>query len=265
MQAFSTTLIAMGRASAAPTPPARDCPLQTGHRVELIPWDAADGSHVKRLVAQREACTWAEDEVFAWRDLMMRGVKTIFWIALADDSPVRDGMLKTHCHEFPKELEPLFDTAPTMAANARTPSGRAFHPVGHVALEALPDRNARFDLPRATYWVKSLYISWPLQFSGLGSAAMNHLEQIASRPPFDSEYIALDTLPADFQRSEQVLSIAFDDRGVSRPPEMRTNEDWFRRMGYRVIGRDQRLYRRRDPLSGCEVAMPGVFFKKALR
>ncbi|RCI10513.1 hypothetical protein L249_4340 [Ophiocordyceps polyrhachis-furcata BCC 54312] len=275
MQAFSTTLAAMGRASTAP--PALKTASRQRCRVELIPWDGTDGAHVSRLMAQREACTWAQDEVLAWRELMVQGVKTVFWVALAEDeddddddddhsSPMREVMLRTHCHEFPNELEPLFDTAPTIAANARTPSARAFHPVGHVALEALFDRNARFDLPCATYWVKSLYISWPLQFSGLGSAAMSQLERIASNPPFNSDYIALDTLPADFQRSEQVQSIAFDARGLPRPLEMRTNEDWFRRMGYRVIGADQALYRRFDPVSGSEVAaMPGLFLTKALR
>ncbi|RDA87413.1 hypothetical protein CP532_7030 [Ophiocordyceps camponoti-leonardi (nom. inval.)] len=275
MEAFSTTLAAMGRASTAPhhpilttnhlPPSEKKMKEQRQFEIELVPWDATDGAHVKRLIAQREACTWAEDEVPSWRELMIRGVKTIFWIALTDDSPMREVMLRTHFHEFPKELEPLLDTSPTMAANARTPSARPFHPVGHVALEALPDRNARFGLPRATYWVKSLYISWPLQFSGLGSAAMSHLERIASNPPFNSEYIALDTLPASFQRSDEVQSIAFDARGIPRPQEMRTNEEWFRRMGYRVIGADQRLYRRFDPVSGAEVAMPGLFFKKALR
>ena len=36
----------------------------------------------------------------------------------------------------------------------------AFLPVGHIALQAFPERNVRFSLPATTCWVKSLYISW---------------------------------------------------------------------------------------------------------
>ncbi|PFH56100.1 hypothetical protein XA68_17069 [Ophiocordyceps unilateralis] len=164
-----------------------------------------------------------------------------------------------------QELEPLIDSAAAVGGNARTASGRTFHPVGHVALEALCDRNARFGLPATTYWVKSLYISWPLQYCGLGRAAMTQVERAAAQPPFNSTFIGLDTLPGHFQRSDQVLSMAFDSRGVDRPTELRTNEDWFRRQGYRVIGSDSCLYCRRDPVSGRVAALPGLFFKKALR
>lgn len=59
-----------------------------------------------------------------------------------------------------QESNPLRDTASVSFDAERKPTGLVFHPIGHIALESIPDRNATFSLPASTLWIRSLYISW---------------------------------------------------------------------------------------------------------
>lgn len=68
----------------------------------------------------------------------------------------------TRAHGRTKEREALTDTATRIGQAERTPTRAPFLPIGHIAIEAFPERNVQFSLPATTYWVKSLYISWCL-------------------------------------------------------------------------------------------------------
>lgn len=93
---------------------------------------------------------------------------------------------------------------------------------------------------------------------------MARLERVAAAPPFRSTSMALDTAPRAFQLREESLAAFYDARGAPRPPEIRTNEDWYRRQGYGVVARSEAMYDWVNPATGETVAVPCVFMVKAL-
>lgn len=53
-----------------------------------------------------------------------------------------------------------------------------------------------------TVWIKTLYVSDALQSSGVGRAAMDALEELASDPPFCARTLMLDTISKEDQVRE---------------------------------------------------------------
>ncbi|KAG6258977.1 hypothetical protein E4U24_000108 [Claviceps purpurea] len=104
-----------------------------------------------------------------------------------------------------------------------------------------------------------------LQCSGLGRNAMHQLEQAASSPPFNCTTMALDTVRADFQKSELWLGGFYDDRGLPRPDVTRTNEEWYMRQGYEILGAEAGAYEWMNRTTGKIMEVPRAFFKKDLR
>lgn len=49
--------------------------------------------------------------------------------------------------------------------------------------------------------------------------------------------VALNTRQKEVQGSEEFLKKAFENRGITRPKEVRTNQDWYARQGYEVLPR----------------------------
>lgn len=137
----------MGSRSAAALLPA----------ISLIPWDFANESHFRRLVAQRHACGWDFDVVTHWRDKALKGDKLLFWIVLSGSGAVP--LHEKHTAAYDTEQTTLLDSALRMGKTERNPTLHEFLPVGHIALDAYPDRNVLFGMPASTLWLKSLYIS----------------------------------------------------------------------------------------------------------
>ncbi|KAG5915742.1 hypothetical protein E4U53_004423 [Claviceps sorghi] len=169
-------------------------------------------------------------------------------------------MLRQHVAQFPEEKEALVDSATRLGTATLTPSLEEFVPVGHIGMEAFPDRNKALGLPLSTYWVKSL----ALQSCGLGRSAMDLLEQAASSPPFNCAFIALDTVRSECQKSEMLRGF-YEDRGLSRSGVVRTNEEWYLRQGYEIMGAEAEPYEWTNPATGRVVKLPCAFFKKDLR
>ncbi|KAG6010093.1 hypothetical protein E4U21_000126 [Claviceps maximensis] len=169
-------------------------------------------------------------------------------------------MLRRHVVQFPEVS--LTDRG--SGTSTLTPSRVEFVPVGHIGMEAFPDRNEALGLPLSTYWVKSLYVSWALQSSGLGRSAMAQLERVASSAPFHCAVMALDTIRGHVQSSEEYLRGLYDDRGLSRPEVVRTNEEWYLRQGYEMIGAEMEPYEWTVPATGRVVKLECAFFKKDL-
>jgi hypothetical protein len=48
--------------------------------VVLIPWHPVDEAHYQRMVDQRVACGWREEEVPEWKRKQLDGVKFVYWI-----------------------------------------------------------------------------------------------------------------------------------------------------------------------------------------
>ncbi|UNI13528.1 hypothetical protein JDV02_000266 [Purpureocillium takamizusanense] len=161
-----------------------------------------------------------------------------------------------------KESESLVDTAVVIGRAMREPTREPFHPVGHIAVEWFPERDAQLGLPETTAWVKSLYISWALQATGLGRAAMAALERVVEGPPFGAECVALDTLTSEFQLREEQLACFYDARGVPRPAVVRSNEEWYRRQGYEAVASKDDAYDWVSPATGETIKVPCVFMRK---
>lgn len=133
----------------------------TGAGIALIPWDPASDAHAERMTTQRHACGWDVDMVPHWRDKVAAGDKLLFWIVLSGDEGVEEALLAKHRAGSKAETESLLDTAARVGRTDRTPTGAAFLPIGHIALDEYPRRNELFGLPpgTGTLWIKSFYIS----------------------------------------------------------------------------------------------------------
>ncbi|KAH9232162.1 hypothetical protein K456DRAFT_1839867, partial [Colletotrichum gloeosporioides 23] len=154
----------------------------------------------------------------------------------------------------------LTDTASAVLQTSRKPTHRPFVPVGHIALELLPEQNKRLGLSSSTIWVTSLYVSWALQSAGLGRSAMAQVEDIAKLPPFNHDKIALDTVQKYFQLSKN---------NFGKPPSTpnkrtRTSEEWYTRQGYQATARVDRGYDWMDPETQEHVPVPMVYMIKKL-
>lgn len=57
-------------------------------------------------------------------------------------------------------------------------------------------------------------------------------ERAAASPPVNATIVPLNTLQKEVQESEGFLKKAFDDRGMTRPTELRLNQDWYSKQGY---------------------------------
>lgn len=115
---------------------------------------------------------------------------------LADGDPDKAHNLAIHSTRFPNESQPLEDTATYVAGNLRLPSKSSppFLPIGHIALNSEDINPAIADRARGIYCISAFYISRALQHRGLGGAAIDCIEEMASREPFCAKVLALDAV-----------------------------------------------------------------------
>ncbi|KAI1325771.1 hypothetical protein F5Y16DRAFT_377144 [Xylariaceae sp. FL0255] len=164
--------------------------VTSASKINLIPWDYQSEAHIERMVAQRKVCGWGANEVRSWAERAETGLKTMFWVELAETIPNREEMLESHRKKYPAASAPLENTATTNSHQLLpTQSGNAtaeFIPVAHVALNKnpTPDLKGSFEslLPEeGVYWVANLWVSEVLQGSGIGRAVMSEVEAMSSR------------------------------------------------------------------------------------
>ncbi|OLN86182.1 hypothetical protein CCHL11_04153 [Colletotrichum chlorophyti] len=186
-------------------------------KVDLIPWDPDSPKHATRMVEQRIACGWHEDRIPSWQEYQRSGEKCIYWI----------------------ERESLADTAKSINATPRTPTGAFFDPVGHISLDGKNPQAAHLKLPipsEHVYWIKSLYVSTALQSSGIGRAAMDLVEDMATKPPLSAKTLMLDTISKEDQLDPVSSKVA-----NGKLPPMPTHA-WYERRGYKHIWTEPNMY-----------------------
>ncbi|KXH61476.1 hypothetical protein CSAL01_03887 [Colletotrichum salicis] len=201
-------------------------------KVELIPWDPNSQDHFTRMVDQRIACGWASDLVSQWQENQRTGFKCTYWLVLADEDPERDARLAKHIADYPKEKDPMLDTADSISATPRTPTGASFHPVGHISLDIDNPAAAPLNLPIPkdhVYWIKSLYVSFALQSCGIARAAMDLVESMATSEPLCAKTLMLDTVSKEDQLRKESMVVA-----QGKLPPTPTHA-WYERRGYRLI------------------------------
>ncbi|KAK2613707.1 hypothetical protein N8I77_000599 [Diaporthe amygdali] len=233
-------------------------------RVELIPWDFTSEEHQQRMYLQRLACGWRSDEIQKWVDLGRAGNKTLYWIMLVGDLPDREKLSSQHIAEYPQESTPITDTAPTHWQQPRTPSNRAFVPVGHVALDLRPEENAHLNLTEdGIVWVAGLYVSWTLQRYGVGREVMRLVEHLASLEPLNAKWIVLDTMPRDQQMKPEFIQKVYLAQG--KPAPAIPIQDWYERQGYEAFAKDVAAYKWANPVTGDTEDFDYLFLRKKLR
>ncbi|GJC96762.1 hypothetical protein ColKHC_05588 [Colletotrichum higginsianum] len=185
--------------------------------VTLIPWDPESPDHIARMLDQRVECGWDLDQVDKWRGLQRSGFKCMYWI----------------------EKQPILDTAQSIRAVSRTPRETPFHPVGHISLDVDNPHAKRLNLPipkENVYWIKSLYVSFALQSAGIGRAAMDMVESMATSEPLCARTLMLDTVSKEDQLRKESAVVA-----AGKLPVTPTHA-WYERRGYRLIWTENNFY-----------------------
>ncbi|OBR09186.1 hypothetical protein CH63R_07951 [Colletotrichum higginsianum IMI 349063] len=219
--------------------------------VTLIPWDPESPDHIARMLDQRVECGWDLDQVDKWRGLQRSGFKCMYWIAFTSEDPDRDAKIAKHVSEYPKvPSRPfLYPVCPGEAADPRhgavhprrlrTPRETPFHPVGHISLDVDNPHAKRLNLPipkENVYWIKSLYVSFALQSAGIGRAAMDMVESMATSEPLCARTLMLDTVSKEDQLRKESAVVA-----AGKLPVTPTHA-WYERRGYRLIWTENNFY-----------------------
>ncbi|KAF6803161.1 hypothetical protein CSOJ01_11076 [Colletotrichum sojae] len=229
--------------------------------VKLFPFDPESPEHFTRMVDQRTECGWSFDLIPAWQKYQRSGLKCIYWIRTFPEGISKPAIRRENAStNLIQEKEPLYDTATSIRAVARTPPATAFHPVGHISLDTdnPPTRRLHLPIPEDNvYWIKSLFVSYALQGAGIGRAAMDEVEASAARAPLCARVLMLDTVAKEDQHREELLA-----QLPGKPPAMSTQE-WYARRGYRLIHKELDFYPDLDK-DGKPLGRSTVFMRKDL-
>ena len=79
-------------------------------------------------------------------------------------------------------------------------------PIGHISLDAQNPEAAgiELDLPlEGVYWIKTFFVRQTAQGQGIGRAAMDAVEDMATREPLNARILMLDTVQKDDQKREE--------------------------------------------------------------
>ncbi|SPO04643.1 uncharacterized protein DNG_07328 [Cephalotrichum gorgonifer] len=212
----------------------------SGTTVTLIPWDPESAEHSERLIEQRIACGWHADQVKgSWREAQRAGTKCIYWLEIPKEDPNYSSRMEAHLTAFPEQASNLLDTGAYVRGIERQPTNQPFNPVGHISIDtAWPGVDyLNLNTPAmGTIWIKSLYVSAPLQSAGFGRAAMDALEAMATSEPLCATTLMLDAVSKEDQMRKD---FALEFYGYI--PKM-ANEEWYCRRGYRVVKTVQDFY-----------------------
>lgn len=85
----------------------------------------------------------------------------------------------------------------------RAASNRRFIPVGHISLDAGKTSDASqlgIDLPsEGVFWISTFFVTRALQSKGIGRAAMDEIEAMATREPLRARTLMLNTVEKEAQ------------------------------------------------------------------
>ncbi|KAI8948545.1 hypothetical protein F4801DRAFT_604347 [Xylaria longipes] len=228
--------------------------------IYLIPWDPDSQEHVDRMRLQRIACGWKVEEVEGWRDPQRKGDIGLHWVVLHPDHPDTPSRLERHFAGHSSEVEALLDSNTMILGrpHKRDPLIPFFHPVGHIALNAVtPKPELETSLSNGILSLVNFYISTALQSLGLGGVALECCEKMA-KEAFGAKTITLDTIANEEVRADSPRRIA-----LKRPTPTVTNQDWYSRRGYKVYSRKEIAWYDIDD-TGKKWPVSGVFMRKDL-
>jgi hypothetical protein len=184
-------------------------------QIVLLPWDPDSTEHVERLYQQRIACGWNKEAVEEWRDLQRTGKIALHWVVrlpssnhrhvinnlqvLSETDPSSTSKVTIHTTAWPAESTPILDCCSNFGGKPRVPSpSRKFIPVGHISLDSENEDPNAADPSRGIYRISSFYISTALQSAGLGGAAMDEIESLATAEPLNARTLTLGTAAKEY-------------------------------------------------------------------
>ncbi|KAI2624150.1 hypothetical protein GGR54DRAFT_595111 [Hypoxylon sp. NC1633] len=234
-----------------------------GWKIELIPWDHLNPEHVQRMYDQRVACGWREQEVPEWIGSAKKGRKMFYWALFADALPGRDKLIEDHIKAYPKESNPLTDTARAVRLVPRQPTDIEFIPIGHVAIDIHePEEDEKLGLPATgTVWVHQLYVSRALHGGGFGAGTMSKIESLATQSPMNAKIIALDTLSRDMQTKPEKYKVMYGEGLLPLPAVPMV--DWYSRLGYEIFKEEDAGYLHPSK-EGVILPLDTVYMKKVI-
>jgi hypothetical protein len=123
---------------------------------------------------------------------------------LPESDAERDERLKSHTAAFSNESEPIVDSATALGGKPTTPHlERKFIPVGHISLNKEYETAGYAEPTEGLYWIATFYISTALQFMGLGRAAMDAVESMATSEPLYVKTLALSTVANEYEGKDE--------------------------------------------------------------
>jgi len=204
-------------------------------------------------------------------------LKSQFFQVLENSDPEKDAKLLKHAEAYPLEQEPLLDSALSFGGKPRTiplPQ-RTFVPVGHICLGSVLteyERRGYAKNEEGLYWISNFYVSRALQGIGLGTAAMNTVENLAISEPLNAKILALNAInKIDPEREEKYKALGLVIPLVSVPglkvefanDVKFSNQEWYERRGYRVYTNVESLFSKVDS-TGKTWSWNAVFMKKEI-
>lgn len=180
---------------------------------------------------------------------------------------------------------PLLDTSVMVRGVARNASGNQLFPVGHISLDVenpeVKKLGLELDLPPTDcYWLKTFYVSSALRNQGIGRAAMDIVEIMATEPPLNAKTLALDTVHKEDQRTQvqpgdwsgmpkvsilyvwnYTSSVLAKTWLTNETYRQMTNQEWYTRRGYFLIKTVPNFYVSPDP-QGTTRDLRTVFMRR---
>ena len=233
-------------------------------------------NEVDELLAQRRICGWNYElsDVKSWQASVERGEETLFWISL----PVEALSSSSHPSSNASTTSTTASSSTISIAAASSSSEEPVQPnvnsskslptirAGHVSLSRLskPPHPLLANSDGKTYTIKSFFINPRYRSLGLGRATMTRIESLATQQPYGNEgceAIVLDTMSAKYYDATRPEWTYLKDREVGKW----SNQLWYQRLGYRVVGEAPR-YTEEVPahLGGGTVTYDAVFLRKDL-
>ncbi|OWP02076.1 hypothetical protein B2J93_1548 [Marssonina coronariae] len=189
--------------------------------IDLVPWDSRSEAHVLRLRQQRLTCGWGVEGVETSRSQLPGTQRLFLWLVLKPSHRDYAALLHTHRRRFPREEEPLADTARLTFPRRRS---EPFVPIGHVALDVAPPGSAPCDRVGAS----NFFVSPALRGRELARQAVETTTALASRY---ARFLVAEVPVRDMERYERF--------GDGRPKFSLV--DWYSSLGFRLTGGENRL------------------------
>ncbi|KAM0793382.1 hypothetical protein ACM66B_000836 [Microbotryomycetes sp. NB124-2] len=222
--------------------------------IKLVPFDPEDAMQLDELHRQRVLCGWNVDAIGKWQKFVRQGLKALFWVFPADNEESR----KTWLHDMPEQ--DVCNLCPEIGP----PPNPSFRPLGHCSLDWYDDLGdeqlaCRDKSPRRIQ-LSTLYTLKHLAGRGLGNLLLQELERIAAQPPFEADYVTLNTMDRS-RATDEAYAKTF---GWHFNKDVRVNQDWYERKGYTVFRRMVPRYEDRR-IDGQIVKIEAAYLEKKLK